>query len=113
MPSDMRAPQVSTFLALVALASNLPAQTINASLSGTVRDASGAAVSAATVKITNVATNLETTVAVNAEGVFQAPSLPAGTYRVTAGAPGFKTAVRNDVVLAVSQQATLDLTLEV
>lgn len=92
---------------------NLDAQTINASLSGTVRDPTGAAVAGAKVQIVSTATNAETAVSTNAEGNFQAPSLPPGMYSVRAGATGFKTAVRNDVVLEVSQQATLDMRLEV
>jgi hypothetical protein len=99
--------------ALITTVVNLPGQTITASLSGTVRDPAGAAVPGATVRIVSTTTNVETAVTTNAEGIYQAPSLPAGTYTVRAGASGFKTAVRNDVVLEVSQQATLDINLEV
>ena len=73
----------------------------------------GAAVPGAKVRIVNTATNVETIVTTSAEGIYQAPSVPAGTYSVSAGASGFKTAVRNDVTLEVSQEATLDISLEV
>jgi hypothetical protein len=105
--------RVSLLIALFALGVSLRAQTINASLAGTVRDATGAAVAGAKVQIVNTATNAEINISTTSDGVFQAPSLPAGRYRVSAGAAGFKTAVRNDVILEVSEQAKLDLSLEV
>jgi hypothetical protein len=88
-------------------------QTINAALTGTITDSTGAVVPGAAVRITNSATNVATEAVSHADGVYQAPSLPAGTYVVTISANGFKMARRNDVVLDVSQQARLDVALEV
>jgi len=75
-----------------------------------VRDPAGAAVPGATVRIKSTTTNVETTAMTNGEGNYQVPSLPAGNYTLRAAAQGFKTAVRTDVTLEVSQQATFDAT---
>ncbi len=88
-------------------------QTINASLTGIVTDSSGAVIPNAKVQIVSTATNAQTDAITSADGAYQAPSLPAGTYVVTVSAGGFKTAKRNDVVLDVSQTARLDISLEV
>src|SRR5207302_11118250 len=42
-----------------------------------------------------------------------APSLPAGTYRVTVEMPSFKTINQSGIVLSVGQTLSLRLTLEV
>jgi hypothetical protein len=78
-----------------------------------VIDSSGAAVAGANVKIFNMATGVELNAASTEAGVFRAPSLSPGTYRITVSAPGFKTAVRQNIVLAVAQTLTVDFTLEV
>ena len=109
----MKLQRLVLFILSVLLATAVHAQTITAALSGTIHDPAGAAVPGATVRIISSTTNVETTVTTNAEGVYQAPSLPPGQYLVRASAQGFKIAVRNEVKLEVSQQATLDLTLEV
>lgn len=80
---------------------------------GSVIDSSGAAVAGANVKIFNMATGVELNAASTEAGVFRAPSLSPGTYRITVSAPGFKTAVRQNIVLAVAQTLTVDFTLEV
>ena len=82
-------------------------------LNGTVLDPSGAAVAGASVKVFNPATGVDLTAVVTDAGVFRMPSLSPGTYRVTASAAGFKTAVRENVVLGVAQTLTVDFRLEV
>lgn len=49
----------------------------------------------------------------NKEGVYSAPSLPAGQYRVVVSATGFSTLVREGVSLSVGVQRTLDLSLKI
>ncbi len=80
---------------------------------GTVTDPSGSLIPSATVKALNVATGVETPVETTSAGVYRMPYLPPGTYKLTAAAPGFKTSVRDNVVLAVAQTLTLDFILEV
>ena len=68
---------------------------------GRVTDPSGAAVAGATVKITNEATGVTVPGASNADGNFEIPFLTPGSYRMEAGATGFKAYVRRGVLLRV------------
>ena len=80
---------------------------------GSILDPSGAAVAGASVKVYNMATGVDSPTAATAAGVFRMPSLSPGTYRITVSAPGFKTSVRQNIVLSVAQTLTIDFTLEV
>ncbi|MCC6366233.1 MAG: carboxypeptidase regulatory-like domain-containing protein [Bryobacterales bacterium] len=80
---------------------------------GTVSDSTGAVVPGAMVRAINVETNLETPVQTTSAGVYRMPYLPPGTYRLSVSAPGFKTALRDNVILAVAQTLTVDFVLEV
>lgn len=89
------------------------AQTSNATLGGTVSDASGAFIPGVTVKATNSATGIVTSVFSNEAGAYQFASLQTGTYSVNAELPGFRTQTYNNVALGVSQQVRLNFTLQV
>jgi hypothetical protein len=97
----------------VLMSAALFGQAERGTLNGTVLDPSGAAVAGASVKVLNPATGVDLTAVVTDAGVFRMPSLSPGTYRVTASAAGFKTAVRENVVLGVAQTLTIDFRLEV
>lgn len=101
------------FWAAVLAATLLLAQGERGTFNGTVTDPSGAVVPGATVKAVNIATNVETQAQTTSAGVYRMPYLPPGTYRLTVTAPGFKTAVRDNVVLSVAQTLTVDFALEV
>jgi outer membrane receptor protein involved in Fe transport len=79
---------------------------------GTVTDNSGAVVSAAKVDVTNVATGVATHVESGSNGDFTAPYLAPGTYSVTVAAPGFQKAVADNIILAVAQQARVNVTMK-
>src|SRR5438094_1959281 len=89
------------------------AQTTNATLGGTVSDATRALIPGVTVTATNTQTGIVSTVVTNETGAYNFPSLQTGTYKVTAELPGFQTQSYNDVVLGVSQQVRLNFTLQV
>jgi hypothetical protein len=88
-------------------------QIVGGTLSGTITDASGAAVPNATVAIKNGATGVITNAASNAQGLYNAPNLLPGTYEVTVTAAGFDTAVISNVVLAVGAQQVLNFSMKV
>src|SRR6267142_5955685 len=98
---------------LLLLSSYVFGQTSNATLGGTVSDASGAFIPGVTVKATNTATGIVTTVFSNEAGAYQFASLQTGSYKVTAELPGFQTQAYNNVVLGISQQVRLNFTLQV
>jgi hypothetical protein len=99
-------------LMFVASASAL-AQETRGTIVGHVLDEQGGAMPGVTVTITNVDTNVSTTLTTNSTGYYQAPLLLPGNYRVAAELQGFKTSVRSGVILSVAQQATVDVTLGV
>ena len=89
------------------------AQTSNATVGGTISDASGALLPGVILTATNVATGIVTTVVSNEAGAYQFASLQTGTYTVGAALPGFQTQTYNNVALGVSQQVRLNFTLQV
>ncbi len=89
------------------------AQVVGATLSGTVKDPSGAVIPGATVLIENTATGVQTKVTTNAAGVYAAPSLLPGPYMVTVTSTGFQTAVQSNITLVVGGQGTSNFTLQV
>lgn len=99
---------------LVLLSANqLPAQGFFGSITGQITDQSGAVVPNATVKVTNVATNVTTLWKTNGAGVYVASSLNPGTYKVEAEAQGFRTAEVVNVLLEVNSRPKVDLQLTV
>ena len=68
---------------------------------GTVSDPSGAAISGATVTLTNVDTGEVKTFTTNADGIYDTISTPAGNYTVAFSAPGFKKTVRGPFTLQI------------
>src|SRR5688500_16986686 len=78
------------------------AQRSNATIRGTVRDASQAVVPGATVTAANQEPGLTRASVTNAEGVYSLPDLPVGRYNVNIELAGFKTATRTGVSLRVA-----------
>src|SRR3954447_15110297 len=107
--------EMNRLIAIVLIASSLPliAQQGRGSIVGTIRDASGAGVPDAQVRIVNTGTNAAFSTTTNESGYFTAPSLQVGSYAVTAEKPGFKKFDRTGITLQVDQCLSLDLQLEV
>jgi hypothetical protein len=101
MSIEKRVTAIPFFFCLL-LSSGMPAfgQAPTGSVSGTVTDQSGGVIPSATVTITDKATAAARVLSTNAEGLFSAPSLPAGEYEVRGEVTGFKTLVRQAQVVA-------------
>jgi hypothetical protein len=93
-------------------AGSLFAQTLG-TVTGEVKDSTGAMVVGASVTVRNTATNGLREAVTNEEGVYSIPALNPGIYDVKAEKPGFKAASRTAVELQVQQTARIDFTLEV
>src|SRR5262245_57260871 len=89
------------------------AQTSNATLGGTVSDATGALIPGVVITATNAATGIVTTVVSNEAGAYQFASLQTGAYKVSAELSGFQTQTYSNVALGISQQVRLNFTLQV
>src|SRR6266850_136122 len=98
---------------LLVLSTHIFAQTSNATLGGTVSDATNALIPGVSITATNTGTGIVTTVVSNDAGAYQFASLQTGTYKVSAELPGFRTQSYNDVTLGISQQVRLNFTLQV
>ena len=99
------------FFALTALHAN--AQVVGGTLSGLVTDPTGAALSDASVLVHNDDTGNERHLTTGPDGRFSAPSIPIGTYTITAEHPGFTTQRRTGIPLAIGQIKQIDLELTV
>jgi hypothetical protein len=82
-----------------------------AQIRGTIKDQSGAVVQNATVTITNDATGISVVAHSNLEGLYILTGLRPAMYTLKAEAAGFRGVERKNVVLAVSQDTTVDLSM--
>src|SRR5262245_6746660 len=89
------------------------AEAQNATLTGTVMDATGAPVSGAAVSAKSPETGTSRSVSSNENGAYRILELQPGHYEVTIEKAGFKVLHYGDVVLTVSQILTIDARLEV
>jgi hypothetical protein len=89
------------------------AQTAMATVRGKIVDEQGAVLPGVLVTVRALETNLTRTVTTTDVGEYYLPNLPAGTYQLQATLDGFSPARREQLVLAVGQDATIDLTLKV
>src|SRR3954464_7398166 len=103
--------------ALLSLSLTAPAfaqsQGANGAIEGIVSDSSGGVLPGVTVTITNLDTGTERSVVSNEKGLYRAPLLPLGKYRVVAELQGFKKFEGTDIQLSVGQTATVNATLSV
>jgi hypothetical protein len=101
------------FIALLAVGITLQAQIVeNGTITGVVRDHSGAVIANAQVKIRNAATGLSNSTATDSQGLYVSPPLNPGDYVVEFTAPGFGK-VQEHVRIEVSQRAAADAVLTV
>jgi len=84
-----------------------------ASITGTVRDVTGAVLPSATVTVTDVATGVTLKATTNAQGDYLVAGLPASTYNLKVTVTGFKTFEASGIILPVGEKARVDATLEV
>jgi hypothetical protein len=83
------------------------------SITGTVRDTSGAIVPAAEVKLTSAAIGVTRTTTTNGDGDYLAAVLPPGVYDMTVTAKGFKVYQAKKIIVRVAEKGRVDVTLEV
>ncbi len=84
-----------------------------ATISGTVRDTSGAAVPAASVTITNEGTGVQAATRSNADGSFVVSGLTVGTYTIKVSKQGFQTFLESGIILHPAQVATVNAVMKV
>ncbi|MBI4456645.1 MAG: TonB-dependent receptor [Acidobacteria bacterium] len=89
------------------------AQTTTATISGTVKDDTGAVLPGVSVTIKHLDTGRTRAVISDDAGRYHGPNLELGNYEVQAELAGFQTAVRSGIKLSVGQEAVLDFVMKV
>jgi len=103
----------AVLLLTAAFSSSLFGQTTTGTLVGNITDASGAAVPNAAVEAVNTATAVRSPATATSNGDYRFGNLPAGTYNVTATAPGFTSATRRGVLVTLSTVSTENIIMQV
>jgi hypothetical protein len=98
---------------LVCTAAALWAQSFTATIRGTVTDSSGSAIPGAKVIVTEADRNVPRTVTTDESGRYVVTALPPGGYTLVVESSGFKKYSQQKFELAVQQQATIDVQLQV
>jgi hypothetical protein len=86
---------------------------VTGSILGVVRDRSQAVISGARIVVTNVQTNFKQETTSGADGSYRILALPAGNYKLTVTAPGFREFTEKDIVVKVNDELRFDVTLDV
>jgi hypothetical protein len=101
------------YLSVLAFAAlSLSAQSTTGTLTGTVRDTSGAVIAGAEVRVTNVGTGAALTTKSNDVGDYVMPNLPPSTYNIHAEMSGFRSVEVQQIRLLTSQTVRTDINLE-
>ena len=79
----------------------LHAQVVGGTISGTITDQTGAVIPNAVVLVHNQDTGTQRSLTTHSSGSYSAPSIPVGTYLVTATVTGFVPYLRDSIPLAV------------
>ena len=77
------------------------------------RDQTGAVLPGASIFIQNVETGFVRTLIADGAGVYAAPSLPVGQYKITVSKEGFQSQVKTGVEIVVGQSVEVDFALSV
>jgi hypothetical protein len=85
---------------------------VGGSISGTVKDSTGAVVPGAAVSVTNTETSVHQTVNTDNRGSYTFPVLPVGHYDVEITRPGFKPYRRTGVMLDTDSAILVDVVLQ-
>src|SRR5947209_2403036 len=98
---------------IMVAAFRLPAQSTYGTILGTVKDSSGATVTSASVRVTNVDENTVREVRTNSDGDYNAPNLLPAHYKIDITSSGFQRFNATDLSLIARQTLRVDATLQV
>ena len=101
-------------LSLIVLTAGIAqGQAISGNLTGTVTDASGAAVNGASVEAVNLGTGQKITATTRGSGEYNFTNLPVASYRITVTAPNFRTTTLENVPVDLNKTGTANVQLQV
>src|SRR4051812_44215058 len=99
-------------MAMMLCAAATMAQQITGSITGTVTDPTGATVSGAAVKLTNMGTGAVQSVTTAGSGDFRFLLLPPGSYALTTTSAGFKTFRQEGIIVEVDRSVAVPVALQ-
>jgi hypothetical protein len=108
----MPKPLAGLFIFFILCVGTLDAS-VTGSVSGIVKDPSGAVIPNATVSITNSETGIMQTTATTSSGIYSFLALSVGTYKLSVNAPGFSHFEQTGVIVNANDRLRIDLTLGV
>src|SRR2546426_722251 len=88
------------------------AQIDRGTIQGVVKDQTGAVIPGAKIRIIRIDTNSTLDLATNEEGLYTAPNLPVGDYRIVVEQAGFSTFKREPIEVRTGVQIRVDVTLQ-
>src|SRR5215831_18424561 len=100
---------LSCLLVTAACAGQLFGQAAAGNITGTIVDASGAAVPKAKVDITNVQTGVASSTTTDSSGVYRLANLLVGTYSLTVNAAGFTNKSVKDIAIELNKNTTVNV----
>ncbi|HEY3929105.1 MAG TPA: TonB-dependent receptor [Candidatus Koribacter sp.] len=89
------------------------AQAPTGEIAGTVKDASGAIVTSASITVFNKDNGTQRSSSTNKDGIYRVPLLPPGSYMVTVSAKSFQTLTRDQIDVEIGHAVHLDFNLQV
>ena len=89
------------------------AQADTAQVIGTVRDAQGGAIADVAIAVLNIDTGFLRRATTDSDGRYRATALPPGRYSLTADRQGFRTVVRDGLILLLGAEPIIDIELPV
>ncbi|MBS1824216.1 MAG: TonB-dependent receptor [Acidobacteria bacterium] len=104
---------LATLVLCVAAVAPLGAQSTLGVVLGSVRDASGAVVAGASIKLTNVGENTSREATSNANGDYEFQNVKAGQYSLNITQAGFRNFTARDFSVAARQTVRVDAALQV
>jgi len=108
----MRRALALTLVFATTLASDLRAQSTNASLTGRITDPSKAVIVEARIAAVNTATDSRYETTSNGSGEYYLPNLPPSSYRIEVEKSGFKKLIKPDVILHVQDALEINFELK-
>ena len=106
---------ITAFILSFAVVASAAAQStaINGTIEGTVKDEQGALLPGVTITVGNIDTGEQRIVVTNENGLYRAPLLSLGNYRVAAELQGFKKFEQSGISLRAGQTAVINVALSV
>src|SRR5580700_4618006 len=86
---------------------------VTGSISGVVSDTSGAVISGATVRVTNIAQGFQTLITTDGKGFYTFPRLPVGHYDLHVELQGFRPEKKSDLAVDADSALRMDFALQV